>query len=84
MAAKNDVTGESIKSRVSSNAYKDNYDAIFGKKEVIQISEEAFDKITEMLDNPDPKPNQSLIDLMKRPKRWADNEKEEKKDDQAV
>lgn len=84
MVTKNDVTGDSIKSRVSSNAYKDNYDAIFGKKEdnIVYLSDEAFDKLSEMLDKP-PKPTQALIDLMKRPKRWAVNEKEEK-NDQAV
>jgi hypothetical protein len=32
MAAKNDVTGDSIKSRVSNKAYRDNWDRIFGKK----------------------------------------------------
>lgn len=33
MAAKNDVTGDSIQSKMPSKAYVDNYDAIFGKKE---------------------------------------------------
>lgn len=32
MAAKNDVTGDSLVSKVSSEAYKANWDAIFGKK----------------------------------------------------
>ena len=32
MAAKNDVTGDSIRSKASSKAYRDNYDKIFGKK----------------------------------------------------
>lgn len=31
MAAKNDVTGDSIQTRGSSKAYADNWDAIFGK-----------------------------------------------------
>jgi len=31
MAAKNDITGDSLVSR-SSEAYRNNYDAIFGKK----------------------------------------------------
>ena len=32
MATKNDVTGDSIRSRTSSKAYRDNYDKIFRKK----------------------------------------------------
>lgn len=32
MAARNDVTGDLIKSRNNSQQYKDNWDAIFGKK----------------------------------------------------
>jgi len=31
MAAKNDVTGDSIQTRVNSKAYTDNWDAIFKK-----------------------------------------------------
>ena len=34
MATKNDVTGDEIRTGGNSNAYKDNWDAIFGKKEV--------------------------------------------------
>ena len=33
MATKNDITGDSISSRAPSSAYRDNYDAIFRKKE---------------------------------------------------
>jgi len=33
MATKNDITGDSIISRVPSKAYTDNFDAIFGKKD---------------------------------------------------
>jgi len=33
MAARNDITGDSIKTKSSSQAYRDNWDAIFGKKE---------------------------------------------------
>jgi len=47
----------------------------FGKAPVIVISDKAFDKLTEILDNP-PEPTQALIDLMKRPKRWATKEEE--------
>jgi|TARA_R110000744_G_scaffold195919_1_gene315097 flagellar hook assembly protein FlgD len=32
LVTKNDVTGDSIQSKVSSKAYLDNYDAIFGSK----------------------------------------------------
>lgn len=32
MAAKNDVTGDSIQTKAASKAYQDNYDRIFGKK----------------------------------------------------
>jgi hypothetical protein len=32
MTTKNDVTGDSIKSRVSTRAYRDNWDKIFDKK----------------------------------------------------
>lgn len=32
MAARNDVTGDELKSRVPSKKYKDNWDAIFSKK----------------------------------------------------
>lgn len=33
MVAKNDVTGDSIRSKAPSEAYRNNYDLIFGKKE---------------------------------------------------
>ena len=33
MAAKNDITGDEIKSKSSTKAYEDNWDRIFGKKE---------------------------------------------------
>lgn len=32
--AKNDITGDSIQTRGISDAYRDNYDLIFGKKKV--------------------------------------------------
>lgn len=32
MAAKNDVTGDSIKSRVNTKKYQDNWDRIFNKE----------------------------------------------------
>ena len=33
MAAKNDITGDEIKSKTTSSAYEDGWDRIFGKKE---------------------------------------------------
>lgn len=33
MASKNDITGDSIKTKGPSKAYEDNYDRIFGKKD---------------------------------------------------
>lgn len=33
MAAKNDITGDSIQTRGSSDAYRNNFDLIFRKKE---------------------------------------------------
>ena len=32
MVARNDITGDAIQTKGVSNAYRDNYDAIFGKK----------------------------------------------------
>lgn len=49
MATKNDITGDSIQTRATSDAYRDNYDRIFGKKdkpepspaaEVVETTEE--------------------------------------------
>jgi flagellar hook assembly protein FlgD len=39
MATKNDVTGDSIQTKVSSKAYLDNYDAIFGKNQKMKQKE---------------------------------------------
>lgn len=36
----------------------------------IELSDEAFDKLNAMLDNPDPKPNRALINLMSRKRNW--------------
>lgn len=35
MTAKNDITGDSIKSKILSQQGRDNWDAIFGKKEKV-------------------------------------------------
>lgn len=39
MAARNDVTGDSITTKSSSNAYRDNWDRIFGEKNKTKESE---------------------------------------------
>lgn len=39
MVAKNDITGDSIQSRVGSAAFKDNHETIFGKKPIKDNSE---------------------------------------------
>lgn len=45
MAAKNDITGDSIQTRGISDAYRDNYDLIFGKKKKqANIEEKAYDE----------------------------------------
>lgn len=38
--------------------------------EVILLSPEAFDRLEQIMEEP-AEPNQALIDLMNRPKRWA-------------
>ena len=35
MAAKNDITGDSIQTRSISDVYRNNYDLIFGKKKKV-------------------------------------------------
>ena len=42
MTAKNDITGDSIKSKILSQQGRDNWDAIFGKKE--KVDEDRDDK----------------------------------------
>lgn len=41
MVAKNDVTGDSIQTKGTSDAYRNNYDLIFGKKK--KTDTEKFD-----------------------------------------
>ena len=43
MATKNDVTGDSLITKASSEAYRNNYDLIFKKKE--PVSEEQVDDV---------------------------------------
>lgn len=35
----NDITGDALKTRVTSDAYRDNYDKIFGRKRVKSVTE---------------------------------------------
>lgn len=42
------------------------------RAERIELSPEAFDRLTALTDNADAKPNQALIDLMARKTRWRE------------
>lgn len=58
MTARNDITGDSIASRPSSDAYRDNYDRIFGKKNTAQsgsitLSAELFEEAKQYTTDPD-------------------------------
>jgi hypothetical protein len=44
MATKNDVTGDSIRTKTVSQAYRDNYDRIFRKKKVAKKAKSVKDK----------------------------------------
>jgi hypothetical protein len=44
MAAKNDITGDSIASRVNSKQYEDNFDRIFRKKDIASDKPEDGDQ----------------------------------------
>ena len=43
MAAKNDITGDTIQTRGASEAFRNNYDLIFRKKKVEEVSTEEYD-----------------------------------------
>ena len=43
MAAKNDITGDAIQTRGTSEAFRNNYDLIFRKKKVEEVSTEEYD-----------------------------------------
>lgn len=45
-------------------------EGFFSHPEKIVLSDEAFDNLTEILERKDG-PNPKLVELMKRPKRWA-------------
>ena len=52
MVAKNDITGDSIQSRVASKEYGDRYDAIFRKKTPEEIDQAKYeDDAFEALEN---------------------------------
>ena len=42
MVARNDITGDAIQTKGVSNAYRDNYDLIFGKKKMTPKTTEDF------------------------------------------
>ena len=44
MAARNDITGDSLITKASSDAYRDNWDRIFGKKKPQEEGEESDEK----------------------------------------
>ena len=53
MATTNDITGDSIQTGAVSNAYRDNYDLIWGKKtpqekDDAKAEDEAFDDIKKL------------------------------------
>lgn len=60
MAAKNDITGDEIKSKSSTKAYEDNWDRIFGKKE--KTSKERLDDYTNGFPNDKQFDNQKSVD----------------------
>ena len=44
MVARNDITGDTIQTKGVSNAYRDNYDLIFGKKDMqVRVQEKEED-----------------------------------------
>ena len=38
--SKNDITGDNLISKTNSKAYDDNYDAIFGKKDIANVADD--------------------------------------------
>jgi hypothetical protein len=53
MVARNDITGDAIQTKGVSEAYRDNYDKIFGKKEKKTIDEVSKLIAEETLDDTD-------------------------------
>ena len=56
MATRNDITGDSLTSKPASEAYRNNYDAIFGKK---KVKEEQNDTDEPNQERPDPSSQES-------------------------
>lgn len=54
MVAKNDITGDSIKSRTNTNAYEDGWDRIFGKKKAKDPQPQVTDPDDQDTDPEDP------------------------------
>lgn len=50
MATKNDVTGDSIQTKVNSDSYRDNWERIFGKKKEESVAEKQH-TVAEMQQN---------------------------------
>lgn len=53
MTAKNDITGDSIASRMPTDAYRDGHDRIFGKKEKPVEPEDTFSNSLARVQNED-------------------------------
>ena len=47
MVARNDITGDAIQTKTASQAYRDNYDLIFGKKKTTDIDTQVLDVYNE-------------------------------------
>ena len=45
MVAKNDITGDSIQTKGTSEAYRDNYDLIFRKKDKTSVTQNEYQDI---------------------------------------
>lgn len=51
MATKNDITGDSISSRVATQSYRDGWDAIFAKKTAEQwLKDSEFEHVSAIID----------------------------------
>lgn len=48
MTTKNEITGDSLITRASSEAYRSNWDKIFGKKKDKQEQEKALTELTQL------------------------------------
>ena len=48
MAAKNDITGDEIKTKASTSSYEDGWDRIFGRREAMTEREKAVNKFNHL------------------------------------